>query len=884
MMRSLPFLLAVVLSLAALAEEPAAAPKDAAPPAPASPQVVPPKVVAAPPAVYPPKHTEEVEVDLRVLIGTDGAVTQVEVLHSGGADFDAAAETAAKQWKFEPAKLNGTPFEARIRIPFVFKPPPPEPSAGAPDGGVPSTADAGPASPEADAGVAAPQAAPAGPSAPLPSIVAIPQPAAPQAPEPAPTGAPEEVQVRGQKKEPFRGTSEFKIEVGQQAVLAGHSPEELLDLAPGIFIANEGGAGHADQVFLRGFDAETGQGIEFTVNGVPINEVDNTDGHGYADTHFIIPEVVQNLRVIEGPFDPHQGDFAQAGSVEYQLGVPDRRLQASLEYGSFGTARALALWAPQTERVGTFAAAQAETSNGYGVSRAYTDASTMAQYEGELGTRGLWRVLATAYATHFKSAGVVRADDVADGAVGYYGTEDPSQGGNAQRYTLSFSLDNPMPDGVLSAQIFATYRTLILDEDFTGFLLDQDLLDQTPHQQRGDGILQQYSAVTLGGRGGYRLTRHWFGEDQSVELGYYARYDHTTPVIDRVRFGTQIPYQNDEDFITDVLNLALYLDLDLHIGSHLMLRGGIRQEYFNYNNDNLCASPEGSIPRGAPNNVPCELLDQGGPRLSDQRTTAAGLITEPKASVLYKFDSTWTASASAGIGATSQDATQISQDELAPFTQIVASEAGGLYHHRFAAGDLSGRLVAFYTHVAQELIFNPALGRLGPTGGTTRIGGIAEARFTGLWVDEAVSATYAHAAYDADHTLVPYVPNVVARSNTVFFHNLPWHMADHAIVGKLGIGLNLIGTRALPLGQSAPPTLVVNATARLRWHLIELGIEATNLLNSQYPLSEFFYASYFPHGTGVTYPTLAPAEAFSAAPPLAVFATLSVILDRESER
>ncbi len=152
-----------------------------------------------------------------------------------------------------------------------------------------------------------------------------------------PEGPVNEVNVRGAQRPASVGASDFQIDVGQLATLAGSSPESLLELAPGIFIANEGGAGHADQVFLRGFDAEQGQAIQFTVNGVPINQVDNPDGHGYADTHFIIPELVQSLRVIEGPFDPRQGDFAVAGSADYQLGVSDRQLLGQVQYGSFST-------------------------------------------------------------------------------------------------------------------------------------------------------------------------------------------------------------------------------------------------------------------------------------------------------------------------------------------------------------------------------------------------------------------------------------------------------------------------------------------------------------------------------------------------------------------
>ena len=216
------------------------------------------------------------------------------------------------------------------------------------------------------------------------------------------------------------------------------------------------------------------------------------------------------------------------------------------------------------------------------------------------------------------------------------------------------------------------------------------------------------------------------------------------------------------------------------------------------------------------------------------------------------------------------------------------------YHHRFAGtdpeghrverADLSGRLIGYFTHTSADLFFDPDLGRLAPTGPTERGGGVFEARLAGPWYDELASATYAYAIYDADGTLVPYIPNLIARSDTVVFHKLPWRIADHPLLGKAGLGLNYVGQRALPLGQFASPTFVMNASAKLRWSFLELGVEGQNLLNTQYPLSEFFYASYFPHGTGISYSTLAPVESFTAAPPLTIMATLSVIFDKENDR
>src|SRR5205823_14106003 len=150
--------------------------------------------------------------------------------------------------------------------------------------------------PPASATAPMPGAAPQQPP-PTPATPTSPAPAAPAPENAAPGQRIEEVNVRGYQRKVERGGSDFVIDIGQLAVVPRKNAENLLELAPGIFIANEGGEGHAEQVFLRGFNAEQGQAIEFSLNGVPINEVDNPDSHGYADTHFIIPELIKDLQV-----------------------------------------------------------------------------------------------------------------------------------------------------------------------------------------------------------------------------------------------------------------------------------------------------------------------------------------------------------------------------------------------------------------------------------------------------------------------------------------------------------------------------------------------------------------------------------------------------------
>ena len=79
--------------------------------------------------------------------------------------------------------------------------------------------------------------------------------------------------------------------------------------------------------FLRGFDAVHGQDLELWVGGIPINEVSNVHGQGYADLHFVMPEVIREVKATPGTYDPKQGDFAVAGIIRIELVIrsPGRR-------------------------------------------------------------------------------------------------------------------------------------------------------------------------------------------------------------------------------------------------------------------------------------------------------------------------------------------------------------------------------------------------------------------------------------------------------------------------------------------------------------------------------------------------------------------------------
>ena len=75
-------------------------------------------------------------------------------------------------------------------------------------------------------------------------------------------------------------------------------PAQVLRLIPGFLaVEHSGGAGKADQYFLRGFDADHGTDVALFTDGMPINLRTHAHGQGYTDLNFIIPETIEGLDV-----------------------------------------------------------------------------------------------------------------------------------------------------------------------------------------------------------------------------------------------------------------------------------------------------------------------------------------------------------------------------------------------------------------------------------------------------------------------------------------------------------------------------------------------------------------------------------------------------------
>jgi TonB family protein len=829
--------------------------------------VVPPVVKTHVDAIYPPSALatrEHADVVLLVTIDVDGHVSKADVAESSGMkDLDEAALVAVRQWTFTPAIRDGKPVASRIKIPFHFAPPAPPPEV------VPS----GPTSPST-----------------LPEQQSVPQqapqpgPAARATPTPLTTGAEiEEVHVQGRAQPPSVGASDFNLHVGNLANVPRQNASEMLKLAPGILLTNEGGEGHAEQVFLRGFDAREGQDIEFTVGGVPINESGNLHGNGYADTHFIIPELVQNLRVVEGPFDPRQGNYAVAGSADYQLGLEKRGLTAKYTAGSFNTQRMLVMWGPQGESEHTFAAAEVYKTDGFGQNRDAQRGSAYAQYEGTIGSRGSYRVTGQVYTTAYHTAGVIREDDYQSGARGFYDTYDYGQGGNSFRASLASDIETKSDNTTLGQQLFVIKRTMRLREDFTGYLLDVQEPWQTIHPQRGDLLDLDVDELTLGARGFARLEGKALGQTQGLELGYFARYDQAGGQQQRLDPTTLDAYHTDTNIQSNLGDVGIYGAVDLHPVSWVALRGGLRADVFTFDVNNLCAYQTIDNPsrRNPPLDTSCmSQVDFGKYVDPNKRSDTVSTAVLPKGSVLLGPFEHLTFSASYGQGVRSVDPIYITQDIATPFASIKAYEGGAAYTGPVGPVTLVARSVFFDTHVDKDYIFDQTVGRNVIGVGTTRTGWVGAVRATGDWFDESANVTFVRSTYDDTHLLVPYIPDVVVRSDTAVWTEFPWwKLLGDPFRGALSAGVTYVGQRPLPFSALSGTIFTIDTNATLAWKNYEVGLVVTNLLDTKYRLSEFNYVSSF-NATGPGAPTGAPSyvpsRLFTAGAPRGVFGTLTV--------
>lgn len=670
--------------------------------------------------------------------------------------------------------------------------------------------------------------------------------------QPAPAGeappADTEVVVRGAP--PPRSASDTELDARLLRAAPHRNASELLQSVPGLFVSQHGGEGKAHQIFFRGFDAAHGQDVEVWAGGAPVNEVSNIHGQGYADLHFLIPEVVRSLHALPGSYDPRQGDFAVAGSMAFDLGYDEPGLTLRAAAGSFAARRLFLAYRPADGDGTTFGAFELGSSDGFGPARAARHVSGIAQAAGSIGGGLRGRALVTTYAGRFDSPGVLRLDDVESGRTSRFATYDPKQGGTSTRTSVVLELVRlEERDGGAPARLtlspFLVLRGLTLRSNFTGFLTHPE----------GDSLEQRNDTTTVGARAAYRLPVALLSEHDALEAGLYLRTDLIRQAQHRVSLKTG-SFTDDAgapgvDADVRGTNGAAYVDAELHPIRRVTLRGGLRADGLSY------------------------VIRDAGPGAGQARS-AFGVELQKRVSLDVVALPGLHALASFGEGFRSPSARQLGDGEPTPFTRVTSYEIGA----RYAPGPaFFASLAAYRTALSDDLVFDHATNRSVAAPATTRTGVAAAlgARPSPRFLSH-VSVTLGRAVFARsgsgwrEDELVPYVPGLVARTDLAYTPALAV-VAGHRLDAHLGVGTTYVGSRPLPYSERAHDVFLVDASASLRGGPVALGLEAFNLLDARWFDGEFVYASAFGSSQ-----SRIPARHVTVGPPRSVLVTLSLFL------
>ncbi|WP_233453436.1 TonB-dependent receptor [Gluconobacter thailandicus] len=415
---------------------------------------------------------------------------------------------------------------------------------------------------------------------------------------------------------------------------------QLLEAIPGLVVTTHSGEGKASQFLLRGFNLDHGTDFATFVDDMPINGATNAHGQGYTDINFLIPELLGGVDFTKGPFHAEIGDFGVAGSNHMKLAKEIPR-QITLSAGTLGDYRAYlggTIHFRNGDRwINAFNLQHADGPWRYpDNARSIRAISHYTHGDDRNGFdltgmfyRGQWR------ATNDQPLEAVRS-----GLIGRYGTLDPTDGGFAERYSLSGHYRMGGANWKWVASAFASHNRMTLWSNFTHFLDDPN---------NGDQHGQDETRTTLGGSSVYSRQDHIGRLKSDTQIGVQGRYDIL--YVDRRHTRQRVALKdcpssaNDGGHYLcngDNINLGaigLYVQNTTHWLPWLRTVAGLREDYQGGTDENLIDNsttekhqwlfqPKGSLILGPWKKTEFYLSGGKGYHSNDFRSVSGSYMTD----------------------------------------------------------------------------------------------------------------------------------------------------------------------------------------------------------------------------------------------------------------
>jgi hypothetical protein len=436
-----------------------------------------------------------------------------------------------------------------------------------------------------------------------------------------------------------------------------YRPGQLLETVPGLIATLHSGEGKANEYLLRGYNLDHGTDLATFVDGMPINQPTHAHGQGYTDLNFMIPELAEAISYTKGPYYANVGDFGAVGSVRvsYRDTIPD---EVSATVGTLGFQRILTAGSETLGPGHLLAAVELQHYDGPFATPDDARKENLVLRYSEGDEHNGYSLTGMYYHQIWTNTTDIPVRAITEGLVSdRFGTLDPTDGGHAQRASISLDYHAALGDGQFSASGFFIYNQLHLYNNFTHYFFDAlhgDQEDQFENRRVTGGAAQYTLPVSVGSL------------QSEISFGGLARYDWLgvgrSPSEDQVNLPPQtVPPSFSNDDQVYLFAGAAYLQVTTHWTSKFRTVFGVRDDHQHGTDvDYLAALHETA---GYTN---------GG--------TQAQSLVQPKGSLIFTPADTLEFYLSAGRGFHSADLRGTNQDTSVdlglPHTPLLARQEG----------------------------------------------------------------------------------------------------------------------------------------------------------------------------------------------------------------
>jgi outer membrane receptor protein involved in Fe transport len=373
--------------------------------------------------------------------------------------------------------------------------------------------------------------------------------------------------------------SSFSLNARDFQLRTLHSAQDMLKNVAGLVIAQHAGGGKAEQIFLRGFDADHGTDVAAFVDGLPVNLPSHGHGQGYLDLHFLIPEIVKSVQVQKGTYFAELGDFATAGAIQFKTADRLEKNSIQTEVSAVPSQRMpsfyrglAAFQLPFSNKLSNKLSSYVAAESIYAPS--YFDApqdfkrfNLFSKTVFELNQNTTIRLTLSHFDSKWNASGQIPNRAVEAGTISRFGAIDNTEGGNTARQNINLSFTHLIDNQSFEVQSYVSKYLFNLYSNFTFFLEDSI---------NGDMIRQQDNRIIAGFNTKYVKN---FRKNKLI-LGVGTRYDAIENRLDhenRTTFFNNLSHTHIRESA-----MHAYLKDEISLSENWRAELGLRYNYFSF--------------------------------------------------------------------------------------------------------------------------------------------------------------------------------------------------------------------------------------------------------------------------------------------------------------